>query len=89
MKPPAPRIPVRVGNREILAEVGTTVAAVLANAGIEQLRQSVSGEGRGVLCGMGICQECRVTIDGIAHRRACMTVVAPGMTIDPPPGRRE
>jgi hypothetical protein len=34
------------------------------------------------LCGMGICYECRVTISDVAHQRACMVVVEPGMRID-------
>lgn len=59
---------------------GTTVAAVLANAGFHG-RRSVSGEQRAALCGMGVCHECRVTIDGRAHQRACMTTVVAGMAI--------
>jgi len=38
-----------------------------------------------------VCFECRVTIDGIAHRRACMETVRDGMVVDttisPAPGR--
>jgi NADPH-dependent 2,4-dienoyl-CoA reductase/sulfur reductase-like enzyme len=49
-----------------------TVAAALENAGRSALRKSVTGQPRGVLCAMGICYECRVEIDGVAHRRACM-----------------
>ncbi len=30
---------------------------------------------------MGICFECRVTIDGMAHRRACMEIVRAGMDV--------
>ena len=30
------------------------------------------------LCGMGICFECRVTIDGRAHVRSCQVPAAPG-----------
>ena len=52
-----------------------TVAAFRENEGRPVLRRSVSGEPRGVLCAMGICFECRVTLDGVAHRRACMEMV--------------
>ncbi len=72
----------RVDGRPIAAEAGITVAAALANAGIGTCRQSVSGEDRGVLCGMGICFECRVTIDGVAHRRACVELVREGMVVE-------
>jgi sarcosine oxidase subunit alpha len=30
---------------------------------------------------MGTCYECRVTIDGVAHRRACLVVVTEGMHV--------
>ncbi len=60
---------------------GITVAAALFNVGEAALRQSVSGEPRGVLCGMGVCFECRVTIDGVAHQRACLATVRHGMDV--------
>lgn len=65
---------------------GTSVAAAIAIHAMERdsvavTRRSVSGTLRGPLCGMGICQECRVVIDGIAHRLACQTVCAEGMNV--------
>jgi sarcosine oxidase subunit alpha len=30
---------------------------------------------------MGICFECRVTINGEPHQKACQIVVAPGMKV--------
>ena len=65
----------------IEAREGTTVAAALWNAGRPILRRSVGGEPRGVLCAMGICFECRVTVDGAAHRRACLERCRPGMKV--------
>jgi D-hydroxyproline dehydrogenase subunit gamma len=59
-----------------------TVAVALLDARQFAFRRSVSGEARGPLCGMGVCHECRVTIDGVAHRRACMVVAVAGMRID-------
>jgi succinate dehydrogenase/fumarate reductase-like Fe-S protein len=41
----------------------------------------VGGQRRGPVCGMGVCQECRVTIDGVPHQLACQTVCAPGMDV--------
>ena len=60
---------------------GVTVAAALLDLGIAAFRRSVSGEPRHPVCGMGTCYECRVTIDGVAHRRACLVVVAEGMHV--------
>ena len=83
MKATAARgIVVRLDGRAVTVPPGTTVAAALWNAGIDALRASVSGEPRGPLCGMGICFECRVTIDGVAHRRACMVTCAPDMAVE-------
>ena len=63
------------------ADAGTTVAAALWNSGRWSFRRSVSGESRGPLCAMGVCFECRVTIDDQANRRACLEAVAPGLRV--------
>lgn len=78
----ASAIRLRLDGREVAVEPGTTVAAALWRAGIFGCRVSVAGEPRGPVCGMGICFECRVTIDGVAHRRACLVACAPGMVIE-------
>ena len=59
----------------------TTVAAALLSAGVSSFRRSVTGEPRGPLCGIGICFECRVTIDDEPHCRSCQTVSRQGMDI--------
>ena len=41
------------------------------------------------MCGMGTCYECRVTIDGVAHRRACLVTVADGMDVTTAAGGEE
>ncbi len=33
-------------------------------------------------CGMGVCRECTVVVNGKAGVRACMTPATPGMTVD-------
>ena len=59
---------------------GTTVAVAVALAG-QACRTSVTGESRGPLCGMGICYECRVSINGVPHRRSCQIMCEPGMKV--------
>jgi hypothetical protein len=61
-------------------EGGCTVAAAIAVAGLS-CRTSVSGEARGPLCAMGVCFECRATVNGIAHSRTCQLLCEPGMEI--------
>jgi hypothetical protein len=56
------------------------VAAALMMSG-EPCRFSVSGEARGPLCGMGICMECRATVDGIPQQRTCQLACAAGMNV--------
>ncbi len=70
-----------IDGRETAAAQGSTVAAALLNAGLTELRQSVNGEPRGPLCGMGICFECRVSIDGRAHQKSCQVLCADGMVV--------
>jgi predicted molibdopterin-dependent oxidoreductase YjgC len=75
------RVRFRVDGAETTARAGTTVAAALWNAGRLATRRSVTGAARGPLCLMGICFECRVTIDGRPHRRGCLETVAEGMDV--------
>jgi len=70
-----------VNGHAVEAEAGTSVLAVLWNTGLRAVRVSVNGEERGPLCGMGTCQECRVTIDGEPHRRSCLETVREGMEV--------
>lgn len=59
---------------------GTSVAAAIAVAGAP-CRISVDGEPRGPLCGMGICMECRASVDGVDHVRTCQLPARDGMTV--------
>lgn len=74
-------IQISINGRPVKVPAGTVVAAGIARAGVTRFRGSVSGEPRGPLCGMGICMECRVTINGQTNCRSCMVVCAEGMEI--------
>ena len=65
----------------ITMPVGSMVSAAILKAGVTGFRRSVTGQPRGPLCGMGICFECRVTIDSETHCRSCQTVCQNGMDI--------
>jgi D-hydroxyproline dehydrogenase subunit gamma len=75
-------VSITVDGRQLVAEAGTSLLAALWNAGIVSLRRSVTGEPRGPLCGMGTCFECRVTVDGVPHRRSCAEPVREGMRVE-------
>ncbi|MCS0615165.1 (2Fe-2S)-binding protein [Massilia kyonggiensis] len=61
---------------------GVTVVGALAAAGSLCTRRSVTGQRRFAFCGIGQCQECRVTVDGCANQLACRTICADGMSIE-------
>lgn len=69
--------------REFLAREGQTVAAALWEAGQRTLRYAPRrNEPRGLLCGIGVCHECLVRIDGRPNTQACLTLVRPGMQVE-------
>ena len=70
-----------VNDVPVTVPAGSTVAAAVLHTGVTSFRRSVTGEARGPLCGMGICFECRVTVDGVAHVRSCQTVCEDGMDV--------
>jgi aerobic-type carbon monoxide dehydrogenase small subunit (CoxS/CutS family) len=69
-----------VDGRALTAPPGQSLAAVLLTAGQETLRSSPAGNPRGLYCGIGVCQECRVVVDG-AVVRSCITPVTAGMRV--------
>jgi len=72
---------VTVNGKAVEVPAGAMVSAAVALAGETAFRRSVTGEARGPLCGMGICFECRVTVDGRAHVRSCQVPCRPGMEV--------
>ncbi|MBW1690187.1 MAG: (2Fe-2S)-binding protein [Deltaproteobacteria bacterium] len=75
------RIRISVNGRETYAYKGETVLAALHAAGYRVLRRDKNGQARGAFCGMGICYDCLVTINGIRNQRSCMFEVEEGMEI--------
>ena len=72
-----------VNGKPVTAYEGETVAAVLLVEGFRAFRHMLaSAEPRGLYCGMGICYECLVTVDGLPNVRACVTSLRDGMTIE-------
>jgi sarcosine oxidase subunit alpha len=70
-----------VNDEPVAVAEGCMVSAAVMIAGTSAFRRSVTGEPRGPLCGMGICFECRVTIDGEPHARSCQTPCREGMDV--------
>lgn len=75
-------IEIIVNNKIISVVEGSTVATAVFISNAENFRRSVSGESRFPLCGMGICFECRVTINGVKHQKSCQILAENGMQIE-------
>lgn len=71
---------IHLNGRPMRVHAGMTVAAAILEAGVAS-RLSVRCEPRQPLCGMGICYECRASIDGQAHQRTCQILCRPGITV--------
>ncbi len=69
-------ITLTIDGQAVTVPAGTTVAAAVTRAGVTAFRKD-----RGPLCGMGICFECRVALNGRSHERSCQTVCEPGMEV--------
>jgi len=75
------QITLSIDARSISVAAGTSVAAAIAMTGDARTRRSIGGQARAPLCGMGVCQECRVVIDGRAHQLSCQTPCGSGMRV--------
>jgi D-hydroxyproline dehydrogenase subunit gamma len=76
-----PRVEIVLDGRPVEAYEGETVATVLLARREIATRTTVNGEPRGIFCGMGVCFDCLVVVDGVPNTRACMTWVRDGMQV--------
>jgi predicted molibdopterin-dependent oxidoreductase YjgC len=90
MSPPANEVTITIDGTSCRVAAGTSVAAAILNneqsrsrspVSTWRIRTSVGGEPRAPLCGMGICFECRATVDGRPHERTCQLSVRDGMEV--------
>ncbi len=70
-----------VDGEPIPACEGDTIASALYALGRRAWRLSRYGDERGLLCGIGYCFDCLVTVDGKTELRACQTLVKEGMVV--------
>ncbi len=78
-----PQITVTIDGQPVAAFAGETIAAVLLAEGRRRFRHTLKDSApRGLFCGMGVCFECLVTVNGEPNLRACLTPVTDGMAIE-------
>ena len=68
---------------KITGAEGQSVAAALIANGERELRRTRFGEEpRSIFCGIGICFDCVVTINGVANQRACLIEISNDMKVE-------
>lgn len=78
---------IEVDGQRLTAYEGETVATTLLAANIQHFHSPVTpgGEPSRLYCGMGVCQQCLVTIDGVSSCQACRILARPGMKVETRP----
>ncbi len=79
-------VTIEVDGQSVQASAGQSVAAALLASDRRVFRRTEKGNApRSLFCGMGVCFDCLVQIDGEPNVRACMTAVREGMVIETGP----
>jgi sarcosine oxidase, subunit alpha len=74
---------IEVDGEKITAYEGETIATVLLAAGRRTLRHTIHKKHpRGVYCGIGLCYECMMVINGVPNLRACQTLATAGCRVE-------
>ena len=78
---PTPPTPIEISVDGVTATgvAGQSIAGVLlASGSLAWRRTSTAGAPRGLFCGIGVCFDCIVTVNGDRDVRACMRRAADG-----------
>lgn len=74
---------VTVDGRAVTVPDGVTIAAALMSRGQRSWRTTrIADRPRGLFCGMGVCFDCLITLNGEPNVRACITIVETGDVIE-------
>jgi len=76
------RVRISVDGERAEAFEGESVAAAIMAGGELPLRRTEAMDPRGYYCGMGVCFDCVMVIDGVPNTRTCVTWVREGMTVE-------
>ena len=72
-----------IDGQAALAYPGETLATVMLANGLRVFRHtSIKKQPRGLYCGMGICFDCLVTLNGRPNVRACQTLAQPDDVVE-------
>jgi sarcosine oxidase subunit alpha len=78
-----------VDGEKFMAYQGETIAAVLVAAGRRTFRWTAKRhQPRGMYCGIGLCHECLMVVNGVPNTKACQTLATPGCQVETQMGLR-
>ncbi|GAT74799.1 (2Fe-2S)-binding protein [Microbacterium hydrocarbonoxydans] len=72
---------IRFDGEALTGREGQTIAGVLLSGGHRTWRDA-AGQERGIFCGIGICQDCIVTVNGVEGVRACQRTACDGDVVE-------
>ena len=76
-------VKITVDGKVLKAIEGEPIASALVANGIMVFRKTrIRKEPRGYFCGIGLCTDCMMTVDGVQNIRTCITHVKKGMKIE-------
>jgi D-hydroxyproline dehydrogenase subunit gamma len=76
------RVEILLDGEPAVAYEGESVAAAVMAARSLALRRTGDDEPRGYFCGMGVCFDCVMVVDGVPQTRTCVTWVRDGMAVE-------
>ena len=75
-------ITITFDGQPIRAYADDSVGAALTRAGVRSWRTTRrKGRPRGLFCGIGVCYDCLLSVDGSANQRACLVLGVDGMEL--------
>ncbi|PYI66904.1 proline dehydrogenase [Arthrobacter livingstonensis] len=78
-----PELQLFLDGEPLAARPGQTVGAALTEAGVTSWRTTLrGGRPRGLFCGIGVCFDCLLMVDGVPNQRACLTPARDGMELE-------
>jgi predicted molibdopterin-dependent oxidoreductase YjgC len=70
---------ITIDGRSVPVMPGQTIGAALHAAGVRSWRSTrFEGRPRGLFCGIGVCFDCLISVNGRGPERACLVEAAPG-----------
>jgi D-hydroxyproline dehydrogenase subunit gamma len=82
------RFAIEVNGEKLIAYEGETIAAALIAAGWRSFRRTEKmKQPRGLYCGIGLCHDCMMIVNGVPNTRTCQTLATPGCRVETQEGR--